>query len=1397
GCADAPYTVGLDSGGQPQRAFGPGLALLPNADVLDPTTDGPDISYVTVVENNDPSMGGSPITPYIIKVDRTQRYRGSIKTVLSDNVFDENVVLRHQGDFGANADDLFFEWWYRPDDGSLDVPPPDDAYFDTHTNPWKLFPDLSGELGRARYEATLKGNPNAPEALLADTWWFCRYRHANDVTGGTDWPGTVDYTWAGAGNSDPLGVYNDGIPDYQAQLVMGWIKRVLDAVNPYEARISDFDGDSPATVASMLAQFGARYEGPVALNPDKDVIENVGLIELYETILKRGRDLSIDLSRPISTPAIANALQLAATRIADFYMLLANEAYTDAIDPTIGVDDGSLSSSVFSFQNQLSSLIEEELCLLRGVDDNFARPVYNRLFWNFTKGEGEAAYAINYNISDVNADGFINEDDAMAMFPQGHGDAWGHYLTALRNQYELLNHAYFNWVSRSEYYNLMDVVMKVDFLDERKFAQMAAAKAKAGAEIVDLTYREKYVEDPEAQWQGYTDSDEQRAWGVQGWARRAAQGAYFDWVTANALLPAEHPNETLEGIQKVDRQSNADIAVVSANLNAIQRTFDHANDGYNPLGLSKDVMVFDIDPTSIDSGQMHFDQLYDRAIAALANVQTAWDKANESANRLREVGNTEAEYRNAVFQEDLSYRNRLIEIFGKPYAGTVGSGKLYAAGYDGPDLSLHMYVDVNGINNNTVPGPSLDFATFNAQGTLTSGAMYDAFNTEDGLTDLDASDLEDYWALYAPSLVVESGTIPAKTEDGLYNVDFNDLVSGADSNPDGIETIMPVTTSGYSFVAPDDWGERPATGTLQSQLAAMLRQETAVYEAIDAWNSHADLIIRTFKLLDAKIQSADDVYGKNAWFSRVKYVTENVIKGLEGARAINEAVKDSVEVTYEAAAESIPQNLPTGGFSISPGDALAPVRGGIELTEVAITYGINSYEAGLRIAQLVANIGLDVWQSELELFEKREATRIDKAEWLMEAENLIGDEPMKRVAIFKEIEALRSMGDEYRSLLDEGARLVDERAAFNKRVAAATQRSRYQDMTFRVARNHALRNYRAAVDLAARYAYLAARAYDYETNFADDDPGNPAELMTQIIRARGLELADSLNWLKTNWDAVAPQLGINNPQLETGKMSLRTECFRILPKGGANGSDDLWVQTLEEAWVDDLWQVPEFEQYCRAFASEFDTDGEGVAQPGLVFRFPTTITAGQNVFGKPLGGGDHAYDPSVYSTKIRAAGIWFSDYQSDDMAEGDLPEAPRVYLFPSGTDVMRVPTDVSTEELSYWSVVDQRIPVPIPALSSDLDYCDWTPLSSSLNGRFGEARRFSSFRAYHDGGDLINDDELVYNSRLVGRSVWNTEWVLIIPGITLNADPDEGLRRFIDQVTDIKLVFETYGYSGN
>ena len=36
------------------------------------------IGYITVAENNNPALGGSPVVLHVIKVDRSERYRGAI-----------------------------------------------------------------------------------------------------------------------------------------------------------------------------------------------------------------------------------------------------------------------------------------------------------------------------------------------------------------------------------------------------------------------------------------------------------------------------------------------------------------------------------------------------------------------------------------------------------------------------------------------------------------------------------------------------------------------------------------------------------------------------------------------------------------------------------------------------------------------------------------------------------------------------------------------------------------------------------------------------------------------------------------------------------------------------------------------------------------------------------------------------------------------------------------------------------------------------------------------------------------------------------------------------------------------------------------------------------------------
>jgi hypothetical protein len=136
---------------------------------------------------------------------------------------------------------------------------------------------------------------------------------------------------------------------------------------------------------------------------------------------------------------------------------------------------------------------------------------------------------------------------------------------------------------------------------------------------------------------------------------------------------------------------------------------------------------------------------------------------------------------------------------------------------------------------------------------------------------------------------------------------------------------------------------------------------------------------------------------------------------------------------------------------------------------------------------------------------------------------------------------------------------------------------------------------------------------------------------------------------------------------------------------------------------------------------------------------------------------------------------------------------------PAGEDVMTIPNDPDLK-IRLWDVVDQNIPIPYPSISANLSDPAFKPLTDSLNGSFGDTRLFSSFRAFgfnHPTLSSFDQSTVTFNARLIGRSVWNTKWLLIIPGATLNANPTTGLNTFINSLTDINVVINSYGYSGN
>ncbi len=346
--------------------------------------------------------------------------------------------------------------------------------------------------------------------------------------------------------------------------------------------------------------------------------------------------------------------------------------------------------------------------------------------------------------------------------------------------------------------------------------------------------------------------------------------------------------------------------------------------------------------------------------------------------------------------------------------------------------------------------------------------------------------------------------------------------------------------------------------------------------------------------------------------------------------------------------------------------------------------------------------------------------------------------------------------------------------------------------------------------MAAKYTYLAAKAYDYETALLDSNTRAGQLYMNDIIRQRtighinedgepitGEGLANVLAQLSANFDVLGPQLGFNNPMVETTWFSLREQLFRITSDAA---SDDDWQNVLEQCRVDNLWNLAEYRRFCKP-----PTSDESVQMPGLVIPFSSTVEYGRNFFDWPAGA-DPYYASEYFATKIRSLGVWFEDYDETVMSP-----TPYIYLIPAGMDIMRGPSG-GDDNLRAWDVVEQVVPEPFPIVPDDFHQMSWLPMVDTVNEPFAQIRRFGRFRAIPCNNGVFNPDEMIPNTRLVGRSVWNTRWLMIIPSGSLffsDSAPAEGVERFIygpelfgggsrtnDGVDDIKLFFKTYAYIG-
>ena len=208
-------------------------------------------------------------------------YRGNLLVIKSDNLFDEKLTLRHTGDFGGRPDNFDFDWYIAPVDDTGVSPaalPP--AY------PWQPWTKLEPGMSAVDAEITIEG---ANPTTLADNWLIMRYK------GYAACGNAYRYSaWAGDPSAKPSEV--------RAQLAEGWIKRVTNALNPFDARVNDFVSSPVNSTVDMIQPGRQALRRADRLEQRPDNLNKIGLIEAYQTVLERAKSLSIDSTSTTRAP---------------------------------------------------------------------------------------------------------------------------------------------------------------------------------------------------------------------------------------------------------------------------------------------------------------------------------------------------------------------------------------------------------------------------------------------------------------------------------------------------------------------------------------------------------------------------------------------------------------------------------------------------------------------------------------------------------------------------------------------------------------------------------------------------------------------------------------------------------------------------------------------------------------------------------------------------------------------------------------------------------------------------------------------------------------------------------------------------------------------------------------
>ncbi len=718
--------------------------------------------------------------------------------------------------------------------------------------------------------------------------------------------------------------------------------------------------------------------------------------------------------------------------------------------------------------------------------------------------------------------------------------------------------------------------------------------------------------------------------------------------------------------------------------------------------------------------------------------------------------------------QERAFEYQLIDILGTAYPGDIGPGKLYEQGYTGPDLYHYYFINKPSDFVDTTKTVTVQFR---------EPLEMNPFTT---------------WSL-----------------DNVYNK---------------IQDPIQYTTRTYQLApdrlmqfAPSGAGSRAQPGALQRALLDVYQAQVNAREAADQVDTLMRRFDRDYQLFTEFRTSYDDANAGAAekLDQAASYLT--AASALNNAAALYELSAEFITAIGEATAEALPV---AAGLAV---DATSVARG------LALYGGATSAYAqglaGLAFENTVAFLESEAanLESEAEDFYTQYNWDNEDKRHVVEFERLLDQVLAQRHELARRLTELQKATEEVSRLVARADRVLADREIFRQRAAAVIQGYRTRDMTYRSFRNEELAQYQALYDLAARYAYLALQSYDYETGLLGKAAGQA--LIDGIVTTRSLGdfkngqpvaagatngdsgLAGVLARLQSDWSVVETRLGINNPDTYGTLFSLRQELFRIRTDQATADDDKAWQQILEQHIMSNVLNDPDVAEYARNIRKP-----NGTTIPGFVIPFGTTIQHGLNFFGLPIAAGDHAYTPSNYATKVAASGVVLKGYIGMDPFAFGTPNAggpasshpdalsatPYVYLIPAGVDYMIAPPLGDTGELRSWAVKDQAIPLPFNLGQSDFSATEFFTPEGTLNEKLWITRKHQAFRPVNDPAYFYSSLPGEFtNRRLIGRSVWNTQWKLVIPAYTLLNNEQDALDRFVRSIDDIQLFLRTYSHSGN